>query len=379
MYFIISSIILGCNEKMEDDIEVIPEYNNLPETEVYIQGNLVRPEIGTKGNYKWPFVNSVEGWESARFSIRADGTIPGYIDQSSSLYFGRSAGKVGNNKGKVYIMYPYGRYNDRDLDYYQKNKKTGENIGMFRYVFDPEGVKTKAAILEAPTVLEILEDEHVDLVAAISKGQNLVKNQENLEKLEEMMEKGEDYLEKHVLWYVVKEVGMKNGWHVNGIISENEVSIPIFNVPNNVEVDIHQQIHKDWNEIKTSIHVRADIERIIIKIPLKQEDIIEKDDFNIRVFDYDCSEYHITNTITHDKNGITLDISGISSDLIKNLKESFGDGLTIEVHSYCTTSDIWEQLKKSVVVMTEKPGTICGQISSAMKPEEEPIPIYVNK
>ena len=381
--FAIAALMVSCDSESTDGNNRSTDNSSLPQTEIFVQGQLLGANAAeTRGNYKWPEVNEAEGWESARFSIRADGTIPGVIDQSSALYYGRSPGKVGNNKGKVYIMYPYGHYNDRDLDYYQKDKKTGNNIGLFRYVLDETGMKTQLAIKEYPDMVELLQDEIDDLNAAIAKGQNVAKNQASLDQINgwmalEAAEPG--YLDKHVLWYVVKEVGMKNGWHVNGVIVDYEVpkySVSPDNVPNNVEVDIHQQVHKDWNEIKTSVHIRADVESVTINIPLKQTDVIEKDDFAIRMFNFNYAEYNITHTITHDENGITIEISNIPAQLIQDLKQNFGDGLTVEIHSYCTTEDIWEQLSKSRVVKLGKQCTVNGQISSALRPDEDPVPIY---
>ena len=60
--------------------------------------------------------------------------------------------------------------------------------------------------------------------------------------------------------------------------------------------------------------------------------------------------------------------------------EEFGDGITIEIHSYCT-GDVWEQLKNSRV-QTGKPCNVDGQISTALQPTVEgvnPRPIYVEK
>lgn len=389
--FALAALLVGCSDDTTENGFEVPDVNvesNLPETEVFVQGQSLRSSntsskvAVTKGDYKWPNVNEEEGWECARFSIRADGYIPGYIDQSSALYFGRAPGKVGNNKGKVYSLFPYGHYNDRDLDYYKKDKKTGENIGLFRYVLDVDGMQTQRAIMEAPLVVDILGDEKTDLEAAIAKGQNVTKNLASLDKLNDMLALGSDYLESHVLWYVVKEVGMKNGWHVNGVICENEVpKYTVGIVPNEVEVDVHQQIHQDWNEIKTSVHIRDNVESITINIPLNQADIIEKDDFAIRVYDFDYSEYHVTHTITHDEKGITIVIDNIPAQLISDLKSTIGDGLTVEIHSYCTTEDVWEQLKNSRVMTTGSPTTVKGQIHCALHPETEtdPVPIFVNK
>ena len=366
--FAIAALLASCDSDVTSENNGAAENSNLPETEIFVQGQLLSANTAETrsylGEYQWPYVNTVEGWETARFSIRADGYIPGYIDQSSVLYYGRAAGKDGRNRGEVYTLYPYGRYNDRDLDYYQKDKKTGNNIGMFRYVLDQAGLKTQLAIKKAPKVVDILQDEIDD-------------NKKNLDKVNEWMAleaANPGYLDKHVLWYVVKEVGMKNGWHVNGVIVDYEVpdyTVNPDNVPNNVEVDIHQQVHQDWNEIKTSVHIRTDVESVTINIPLKQDDVIEKDDFAIRIFDFDYNEYHIAHTVTHDANGITIEISNIPAQLIKDLKQNFGDGLTVEIHSYCTTEDIWEQLSKSRVVKLGKPCTVNGQVTSALRPEDK--------
>ena len=339
-------LMVACSSDSGDESTNTIDNSNLPETEIYVQGQLLGANTAETrsylGEYQWPYVNTVEGWETARFSIRADGYIPGYIDQSSVLYYGRSAGKDGRNRGEVYTLYPYGRYNDRDLDYYQKDKKTGNNIGMFRYVLDQAGLKTQFAIKKAPKVVDILQDEIDD-------------NKKNLDKVYEWMAleaANPGYLDKHVLWYVVKEVGMRNGWHVNGVIVDYEVKnkseITYDDQLNEVEIDIHQQTHQDWNEIKTSVHIRADVESVTINIPLNQADVIEKDDFAVRAFDFNYKEYNLTHTVTHDANGIT-----------------------IEIHSYCTTEDIWEQLSKSSVVKLGKSCTVKGQVTSALRPDEK--------
>lgn len=361
-------LFVACSSDSSDEGTGPIDNSNVPETEIYVQGQLLGANTaGTRselGEYQWPYVNTVDGWETARFSIRADGFIPGYIDQSSVLYYGRSAGKDGRNRGEVYTLYPYGRYNDRDLDYYKKDKKTGNNIGLFRYVLDQQGINTQFAIKKAPKVMDILQDEIDDNKKDLSK----------LYELKALEDANPGYLDKHVLWYVVKEVGMQYGWHVNGVIVDYEVPNKndiAYIDPNNVEVDIHQQIHQDWNEIKTSVHIRADVESVTINIPLNQADVIEKDDFAIRVFDFNYKEYNITHTVTHNENGITIEIANIPAQLIQELKQNFHDGLTIEIHSYCTTEDIWEQLSKSSVVKLGKPCTVKGQVTSALRPDEK--------
>lgn len=396
--------LISCNND-ESNGSVVPIKNEVkPSTEVFVQGQYVYP-VGTRSEVtvsnsstraeyaypKWP-LHTNEGYDIARFSLRADGTIPGVIDQSSSLYFGRSPGKQGNNRGRVsnlftYNYFDYGHYDDRGLDYYMKDKKTGDNEGLFRYILDEEGQKTQLAILEAPKVSAILGDEVADLQAEIESGlaagKNVTKAQNNLNKVNALLALGDDYLESHVLWYVVKEVGMQYGWHVNGIISDNTVPVYTFDskmTPDNVYVDVHQQQHNDWNEIKTSIHIRTACESVKVTIPLDEEDILEQDDFAIRVFDYDISSYTISNTVTHDANGITISITNIPGELIQNLKDNFGDGLTIEIHSYTNKSDIWDKLQKSYVT-TGKSCMVNGQTSTAIQHDGEgnnlSRPIYV--
>lgn len=393
----IANLFVGCNN--EDGIIIDPtEEEAQPETRVFFQGqNLfyegqvtpseteetrgARIQIkNPAGGLAWP-KHTDEGWESARFSIRADGTIPDFYDKSSALYYGRPAGKAGvgsRNIGKVSTLYPYSLYDDRGLDYYKVDKKTGNNVGLFRYMYDTEGLKTQPAILEAPSVVEILADEKDDLEAEIAAGKNVAKNQASLDKVNALIAKGADYLDSHILWYVVKEVAGQYRWHVNGVIRDVETpEYVISHIPDNVEVDVHQQVHQNWNEIKTSIHVRTDCSSVKVIIPLKEEDILENDDFAIRVYDFYYQEYTVKHKITHDANGIIIEITDIPASLIEQCKADFGDGITIEVHSYCT-KDVWDDLKRSRVQTGKPIGEIKGQITSALRPGEE-VPIHVEQ
>ena len=367
--------------------------DNCPETQVFVQGQKlfslgqstragVRSNIkimDSAGGLRWP-LHTEDGWESARFSIRADGTIPDFYDKSYALFYGRPAGKAGVNSrniGKVYNLYNYPHYNDRDLDYYKVDRITGENIGLFRYIYDPYGLKTQPVIMEAPSVLDILADEKDDLEAEIAAGRSITSAQKKLDDVNGLMAKGADYLDSHVLWYVVKEVAGQYRWHVNGVIRENETPEYVVDpIPDNVEVDVHLKSYEKWNEIKTSIHVRTDVGSVTLNIPLKEEDILEKDDFGIRVYDFYYNEYTIQPYITHDMNGITITITDIPKDFISFLNNHFGDGLTIDVYSYCK-KDVWDEMKNSYV-RTGKPCNVYGNISSAFHPGEN-IPICVTR
>lgn len=401
--FILMSVLsvaiafVGCNkiEGTDPDGEN-PKNELLPQTEVYFQGQKlfyegeVTPQeakakikiMDTAGGLAWP-KHTDDGWESARFSIRADGTIPDFYDKSSALYYGRPAGKAGvssRNVGKVSNLYKYSHYDDRGLDYYKVDKATGENIGMFRYMYDVEGLKTQPTILEAPSVVDILADEVVDLEAEIAAGRNVATNTTSLGKVNALLEKGAEYLDSHVLWYVVKEVAGQYRWHVNGVIRDVETpEYVVDKLPDNVEVDIHQQDHKDWYEIKTSIHVRTDVSSVKVILPLKEEDILEQDDFDIRVYNFYYKDYVIKHNIKHNANGITIEITDIPADMINQMKADFGDGITIEVHSYCT-KDVWDDLKRSRIQTGKPVGEITGQITSALEGHEgDKENIYVEK
>lgn len=369
-------LILSCVAMLvscDNSYNIIEEPQNyeLPKTRVYALGQSL-DNVGTKSSYVWPFTSEDGTWETARFSIRADNTAPDFYDHSSTLYFGRKPGKDGKNRGRVYTGYPYGHYNDRDFDYTKVDKKTGYNIGLFRFVFDRKGLKTQLAIAEAPKVMDILDDEKTDLEAEIAAGKNVTKNQQNLDKVKALMDLGNDYLESHVAWYVVKEVGGARLWHVNGYIADFEPGKPgDKKLPDELEIDIHQQEHLDWSEIKTSIHVRMDVEALEVNIPLDLDDIVEQDDFDIRIYkSYYKTLAEVTTetsyTITHDEKGITIRVDNIDPTMIEELMNQYCDGLTIEVFSYTTSNhaDIWEKVKKSTV-KTKKPCTPSGQITSA--------------
>ncbi len=369
--------IVSCTGRIDKE-----EYEEIdpttPATRVFVQGKMVGSNSATKG-LAWPYV-SEEGWETAQFYIRADGTIPDFTDKSSAYYFGRTPGKDGNNRGKVLTDYPYGHYNDRDYDYEKVGKKTGYNIGLFRYVYDVKGLTPQLAIAEAPLVEDILGDDKSDLEQAIADGKNVAYNTARLEEINALLAKGSEYLNSHVLWYVVKEVARKSGWHVNGIIAEDEPGEPS-KIGDNVEIDIHQQEHSTWSEIKTSVHVRTDAGSVKINIPLKPEDIVEQSAFDVRVFKdyYEQGSYSdVTITVSHNDDGIDILIDNIKSELIESYKNTFGDGLTVEIHSFCTNddkADIWSKLKKSAVVSTGKPVTVIGQITSAYYDELIPVTV----
>ena len=160
-----------------------------------------------------------------------------------------------------------------------------------------------------------------------------------------------------------------------------------------VEFDIHQQEHKDWNEIKTSIHVR-DTAAVHVFLPIPMESQAVADDFDIRTgnvyqyvesfeakFEFAGKEFSFPVEINHTATGIDFLIDCTTAEAKEALKLArgvFDDGITFEIHSYVNpdvaTEQIWNWLKTVKLPSTKtsqwpQDGDISthvrGQVSSA--------------
>ena len=165
-----------------------------------------------------------------------------------------------------------------------------------------------------------------------------------------------------------------------------------------VEFDIHQQEHKDWNEIKTSIHVR-DTAAVHVFLPIPMESQAVADDFDIRTgnvyqyvesfeakFEFAGKEFSFPVEITHTTTGIDILIDCTTAEAKEALKLArgvFDDGITFEIHSYVNpdvaTEQIWNWLKTVKLPSTKtsqwpQDGDISthvrGQVSSAYHMDE---------
>lgn len=165
-----------------------------------------------------------------------------------------------------------------------------------------------------------------------------------------------------------------------------------------VEFDIHQQEHKDWNEIKTSIHVR-DTAAVHVFLPIPIESQAVSDDFDIRTgdaykyvenfeakFEFAGKEFTFPVEINHTATGIDILIDCTTAEAKEALKLArgvFDDGITFEIHSYVNpdvaTEQIWNWLKTVKLPSTKtsqwpQDGDISthvrGQISSAYHMDE---------
>lgn len=328
-------------------------------TQVYVMGKDV------SGTSRAMMRAASTNTKQAHFFIRIDRRIPGYESCPSTNYWpqtssGRSLLDAGNT-GTVDLDYPYWKY-------------AGGSVGQ--YVYDSTGKAVTEALADVPSIESIL-----------NANKNTKYKFDNL-----------DYSKLKVIWYVAKS-GESNGWHVDGVLTDvntkDVTEIPDIKIDEdkkldnskkdepvesldkgNVEVNIHEQLHKDWDEIKTSIHIRDLVDEVKVEIPIGQENMVPSDDFAIRTYDYELnkvyikgSEYELAGSkpikvqVEHNSDKIVITVSDINHDYIKKLIEAYGDGITVEVHSYPQLLEkdaIWNMLwnsaaNKSNCTVTVKP------------------------
>lgn len=328
-------------------------------TQVYVMGKDV------SGTSRAMMRAASTNTKQAHFFIRIDRRIPGYESCPSTNYWpqtssGRSLLDAGN-KGTVDLDYPYWKY-------------AGGSVGQ--YVYDSTGKAVTEALADVPSIESIL-----------NANKNTKYKFDNL-----------DYSKLKVIWYVAKS-GESNGWHVDGVLTDvntkDVTEIPDIKIDEdknldnskkdepvesldkgNVEVNIHEQLHKDWDEIKTSIHIRDLVDEVKVEIPIGQENMVPSDDFAIRTYDYELnkvyikgSEYELAGSkpikvqVEHQSDKIVITVSDINHEYIKKLVEAYGDGITVEVHSYPQLLEkdaIWNMLwnsaaNKSNCTVTVKP------------------------
>lgn len=164
-----------------------------------------------------------------------------------------------------------------------------------------------------------------------------------------------------------------------------------------VEFDIHQQEHNEWNEIKTTIHLKDSV-NVRVLIPISCEYIAVPDDFDIRAgLDYTSiterkiveftvagQQFEVEVLINHITEGIEILIEGTEcKEALKVARAVYDDGLTFEIHSYVYNvvddEKIWSWLKTTESPQTSyekwpQSGDCCthtyGQVSSAYYEDE---------
>lgn len=147
---------------------------------------------------------------------------------------------------------------------------------------------------------------------------------------------------------------------------------PITGIVPEVEVDIHHQAHKDWNEIKTSIHLR-DTANVRVFIPVEKELQAMPDDFDIRTgedytyiekevkevvvvkYTIASKEFEIEVQVNHKADGIEILVGGANcAEALRYARGIYNDGITFEIHSYLiptlSPATIWEDILKKVEI-----------------------------
>lgn len=319
-------------------------------TEVYVQGQNLAPSTRAVS----------DNTETAHFFLRIDNRIPdkdGNHSYPSNLYWPKKAGNTGDvtviakgNEGTIDMSYPYWTIS-----------------GSSRYIYDSTGMSVTNALKKIPS--------WSDLIAA---------NEDHTKGVDDI-----DFSKYKVIWYVIKKEN--NGWHVDGVLTlldtKDVNDIPGITITEdkkmenskkeepeaglesgNVEVDIHEQLHKDWDEVKTSIHVRDLVDEVKVEIPIEQENMAPSDDFAIRTYDYALEskvyikgkEYDLGTgnpikvTVEHQTGKLVITIMNINHEYIKGLQEQYGDGITVEVHSYprnLSKDVIFNKIKQSTVTV----------------------------
>lgn len=314
-----------------------------------------------------------EGKYKVYYYIRIDGNIPGEdaVNLPSSAYFPRTA------TGKTMIC-------ELNSGYVMANAAWKSGSKFPQYIYSTDGSAVQSVIVSEPTL--------ADLVAANQGlGDDFTGYIENQDQL-------------HFLWYACKKQVADHVWHIDGILTSKDrtdISETIYGEEimekykdmdndkgdvvrkGHVEFDIHQQEHKDWNEIKTSIHLRDTVVAEVF-LPIGYQALA--DDFDIRAgrdYEYiteieNCQieiegvAYELECSITHEQEGIRIVVNP-NKEALAAAREAYDDGLTFEVHTYTSivipNDVIWDMLKQSTCTVT--PYThVFGQITSAYYPDD---------
>ena len=317
----------------------------------------------------------LSGGSTARFYIRIDNRIQdevgGRTYESTAYFPQRENGRSywgDKNLGKVKLDYDY----------------TEGTSSVPFYVFDSEGIATKAALdCEEPTLQTLIDANMTDIDLSY------VKNHEGLK----------------IIWYVVKyQVGSgDNVWHVDGVVTYENVKsideIPDFTNPyesgyedaaktrpvtteNHGSVEVNLSLkdvnpdHPDYNENTShlSVHVR-DTTDFEVFIPVEEQYYCSQDDMYI-VQTHNEGEYvyneastevsmqigenTVKMIITHEADGIRVKSEGINADVMKICYETNFDGLTFEVWNYfneaISRADLKAKLDQATVTFTKDTG-----------------------
>lgn len=329
--------IVSCSEGTMENTGDVQQTQNLS-TQATVNGTMMY-QMRTVAS-----MSDMTGQDKAYFYIRIDNRIPGCESYSPKLYFPQST-----NGGSLFSDNNGGTIDKGKIDKWS----IGENHISY-YIYDTTGKETLPCLVKTPSIKDIL-----------SANRNNAYNTSSIDT---------DNLK--VIWYIVKkEDGI---WHADGVLTDRSTSditeiegidedTTLYNRKDNArdtiyntEIDIHQQEHRDWGEIKTTVHLRNTEKdtHLTITMPIKREYTIEKDDFAIRKWNYystydtaDTTPY-VTVTATHTDTEIIYEITCSKEYIAKCINGEGKDGVTIEIHSYTTTDShdkVWGMIRKTTV------------------------------
>lgn len=313
----------------------------------------VKP-AATKADWRDP----VDGKYQVYYFIRIDGNIPGEdeVNLPSKAYFPQtSARKSAMTELNSGYVLSYAEWRNSEVKKFPQ------------YIYSKDGSAVESIIVKQPTI--------EDLVKADKGPDNdftgYIEHQEDL----------------HIIWYICKRQDADKCWHVDGIltsknktnISETDYGAEIMEnyktmtddegsvvKKDNVEFDVHQQIHKDWKEIKTSIHIRAAVDsRIVIPVPKEiqapADDVVIRTgvqyEYITKTIEIDGKSYNFQFDIEHADEGIIITAKAKdNAEAIKAAMELYGDGVTFEVHTYAVNEisddDLWAYIKQTKCLKT---------------------------
>lgn len=352
---LLSLSLFSCTSSNDivDDSNNTNIQNELPSTKVMLQTRLGSEMMELAGSEETTIAEDTVTDVNAYFFVRIDNRIPGCNNYQSNFYFPQDINGnstfVKDNMGKIDLSYKHWTKNDA-------------NTTHKMYVFDTTGEEVKKTLLSQPSLEDLLKAH---------QSQNALPNFTNIDSLK-------------IMWYISKyqyNPGTKNyTWHVDGIITgqstkdvteaipsiKDEETVNKGQLDGHVEVDIHQQEHKDWQEIKTSIHIRDIVDEVKVTIPIDSNFVCDKDDFRLRYYEYVTEKSELTPEskiqvkIEYLENNILITVTS-DPTYVQWLMELDGDGLTIEVHNYIENNDVWDKLKTAnftTYKLTNKKGQI---------------------
>lgn len=351
----------------------------------------ILPEAKTANAY---FTTRIDGYLNQR---KTDGGWINKNDEYFPLSENNGANKVvaqlPENTGTVFTNYPAIPY-EKDASKHMES-----------YVFSTDGSATSTILRDVPEWGDVLKAHYPNrpYIALDYDKMPADVNKENI----------------HIIWYVAKLLNYGDKlWHVDGILTDkndirevmardpqakfwevDELEPMTFDKYNatlrydeEVNVDVNQQSHTDWGEVKTTIHLKS-AKDVKVSLPIVDPVFAEHPELlkSIAAKDYELpisienfnDKFFATIKVKVERSlkGVDITVSGLTPVALKAIEEQYADGLTIEIHTFTSATDnaintIWRQLCNASVTSEAK---VSGQITSAYKTAKTDVRIFNEK